>query len=241
MNIADFRAQLEDELSWRSDEIRFFQNQCALVPRENQDKFRRALVLLLYSNFEGLCKFALTLYINAINAENVQCKDATHAVAAASLFDVFQYLRDGTGKAKNFKKLGLPDDKDLHRFVRDREFLRSATQIMSGHVTIPERIIDPESNLNPEILRKILFRLGLPHDQFEDIEPEITTLLKLRNKIAHGETKEGINDVLYNKLNKSAFHIMNSIIRGITESLIEKKYLMISENTRSNTLNEYLN
>lgn len=234
MNIADFRAQLEEELSWRTDEIRFFQNQCSLVPFENQNKFRRALVLLLYSNFEGLCKFALTLYVNAINAENVQCKDATHAVAAASLFDVFQYLRDGTGKAKNFKKLGLPDDKDLHRFVRDREFLKSATQIMSGNVTIPDRIVDPESNLNPEVLRKILFRLGLPHDQFVDIEPEITTLLKLRNKIAHGETKEGINDVLYSKLKTSTFRIMNSIVRGITESLIERKYLLSSELTHAN-------
>lgn len=234
MNIADFRAQLEEELSWRTDEIRFFQNQCSLVPLENQNKFRRALVLLLYSNFEGLCKFALTLYVNAINAENVQCKDATHAVAAASLFDVFQYLRDGTGKAKNFKKLGLPDDKDLHRFVRDREFLKSATQIMSSNVTIPDRIVDPESNLNPEVLRKILFRLGLPHDQFVDIEPEITTLLKLRNKIAHGETKEGINDVLYSKLKTSTFRIMNSIVRGITESLIERKYLLSSELTYPN-------
>lgn len=227
MNIADFRTQLEEEMSWRSEEILFFQNQCALITKpDDQNKFRRALILLLYANFEGLCKFAFTLYVSAINAASISCRDATYAIAAASLSDVFQYLRDGTGKAKDFKKQGLPDDKVLHKFARDREFLEQAMQIMERKVTIREDVVDAESNLNPEVLRKILFRLGLPHDQFSDIEKSIQDLLRIRNNIAHGATKEGIDEKLYTTLRDSAFTIMNTIIRSMTEALAEKRFMI---------------
>lgn len=226
MKIEEFRTQLEEEMSWRSDEIRFFQNQCALIEKEeNQDKFRRALVLLLYSNFEGLCKFALTLYVSAINSENIPCGSATRAVAAAALSDVFHYLRDGNGKIKNFAKMALPDEKDLHRYGRDREFIENAVAIMERPIVISEKVVDAESNLNSSVLRKILYRLGLPHDQFSDIEPEIEKLLKLRNRIAHGETKEGIDEKLYETLRTSAFTIMNTVIRNISNAFSERQFL----------------
>ena len=64
MKVEDFRAQLEEELTWRTEEILFFQNQCSTIEQEElRDKFRRALVLLLYSNFEGFCKFGFSLYV----------------------------------------------------------------------------------------------------------------------------------------------------------------------------------
>lgn len=231
MNIVQFRTQLEEEMSWRSQEIIFFQNQCSLITkREDQDKFRRALVLLLYANFEGLCKFSFLLYVSAINSENIPCCDATYAIAAASLSDVFQYLRDGNGKAKDFRKEGLPDDRSLHKFARDREFLEKATQIMKRKVEIRDDVVDAESNLNPEVLRKILFRLGLPHDQFSDIEGSIQELLRVRNNIAHGATRDGVSEKLYTRLRDSAFAVMNAIIQRMAEAFTERRFLIVVAN-----------
>ena len=221
MNVAEIRAQLEQELAWRIDEILFFQNLCAAIDDESQrERFRRALVLLLYANFEGFCKFSLSLYVSTINAEQIECSVANYAIAAASLGDVFASLRNVTSRAKEFKN-DAPDDTKLHRFARDREFVERALDIMSRKVAIPDNVVDTESNLNPVVLRKNLYRLGLPHDQFLNLEPEIHHLLSLRNKIAHGETKQGLPFREYEQLRDSAFQVMNKTSSEITRALSE--------------------
>ncbi len=95
MNLADIRAELEDELEWRLEEMRFFKNQLAdLRTKAQRDRHRRALVVMLYSHFEGVWKAAFSIYVKAISAEGVLCKDATHSLVVASLFDLFAGLSD---------------------------------------------------------------------------------------------------------------------------------------------------
>src|SRR5215218_4504030 len=94
MNIAQLWAQIEEDLMWRQDEIRFFQNQLETIKsEEDRDRFRRALVLLLYAHFEGFCKFALTLYAS-VNSSGITCGEATPAIAAASMSDLFRALNN---------------------------------------------------------------------------------------------------------------------------------------------------
>jgi len=225
LNVADFRAQLEAEYTWRLDEIRFFQNQCSAIQSEgDQGKFRRAIVLLLYAHFEGFSKFALALYADAINQEGIECNAAHHAIAAASLHDLFVSLRDGTRKAKEFGNQ-LPDDAKLHRFARDREFLERAEVIMSRKVEIPDGLIDMESNLKPVVLRKNLYRLGLPYDQFSELDGDVDMLLELRNKISHGESKSGVTQHLYDKLFSAATRVMTGITAGVTQAFDERWFL----------------
>ncbi len=224
-DIASFRAELEQELSWRIGEIHFFQNQCERMSREEEkDQFRRALVLLLYSNFEGFCKFALTLYLTAVNNAGVECRDAEHAIVAASLSDVFASLRDAAKKAPEFKN-DAPDDAKLHRFARDREFVGRAFDLLRRKVAIPESAVDTESNLNPVVLRKNLYRLGLPYGQFAAMDGDIHRLLNIRNKIAHGESRQGVPERSYRDLKEAAFRIMNGISSGVTQACSEQWYL----------------
>ncbi|MCE2744482.1 MAG: hypothetical protein LW710_01080 [Burkholderiales bacterium] len=226
MNVSVFRSQLEEELAWRTEEILFFQNQCANIDKQDQqEKFRRALVLLLYSNFEGFCAFALQLYVIAINQEEVECSKANYAIVAASLHNVFVTLRTGNKKAEEFKTTA-PDDSKLHLFSRDREFVEKAYDILKRKVKIPEGTVNTESNLNSIVLRKNLYRLGLPHEQFQSMEPDIEKLLGLRNKIAHGETKQGVSALLYEELRSSALHVMSEITTELTKAFSEKKYLL---------------
>jgi len=225
MKVEDYSDQLEEEFAWRTEEILFFQNQCSVIEQDElRDKFRRALVLLLYSNFEGFCNFSFSLYVAAINQEGIECKEANFAIAAASMSDVFASLRDGTKKAKEFIN-DNPDDTKLHRFARDREFIERAFEIMGRKISIPENVVNMESNLKPVVLRKNLYRLGLPHDQFSTLEPEISKLLELRNKIAHGETKLGVSEKLYEQLRSSALHVMTEITSGLTKAFSEKWFL----------------
>lgn len=225
MNFAELWAEIEADQTWRQDEIRFFQNQSAKVDStEKQDYFRRALILLLYAHYEGFCKFTFQLYITAVNSVGITCGEANYAIAAASLSDIFQALRNPEKKSDHFRN-ELPDDTALHRFARDREFLESSSGFESFLINITDSVIDTESNLKPVVLRKNLFRLGFSHDQFMHLEGKIHLLLNYRNKIAHGELKTGINKSEYERVRDAAYEIMNNVKRGIMQGLQNKNYL----------------
>ena len=225
METPAFRAQLETEFEWRIKELRFFQNLCEELELEtSRDQFRRATVLLLYSHFEGYCKFSFNLYVSAINSAGLLCNQVNSSVVTATLHDVFSKLRDGAGKAPEFKN-ALPDDSKLHKFALAREFVERSAEIMGRPVFIPDQVVDTESNLKPIVLRKNLFRLGLPHDEFANFEPSINKLLAVRNKIAHGESRAGIEKSRYDELRDSALQVMTGVTTGITRAFDEKKFM----------------
>ena len=225
MNIAALRAELEADQAWRRDEIRFLQNQASLIPNDAQRAlFRRAVVVLLYAHFEGFCSFALNLYVSAVNKTGISCAEANHALAAASLADILAALRDSTRKCDQFRN-AVPDDTQLHRFARDREFLERSTEWDTKPLQIPDSVIDTESNLKPIVLKKNLYRLGLPHDRFSSIDGEIHRLLNTRNKIAHGETKSGVDYAEYESLRTAVFFIMDEVMIEVTRALKDKLFL----------------
>jgi hypothetical protein len=225
MNIAELYAEMESDQEWRQKEIRFFQNRLAhLSSEEQKNQFRRALILILYAHFEGFCKFALTLYVNAINSEGIPCEKANYAIAAASLANLFMELRNPDKKCPEFRRT-LPDDAKLHKFARDREFVERFTDFINQPVLIPEHVVDTESNLKPVVLRKNLYRLGFPHTQFDGVQGNVDKLLNYRNLIAHGETQTGIKQNVYEDLRVTTYTIMDEIKRVVMEALQEKLYL----------------
>lgn len=226
MNLADLRAELEDELEWRLEEMRFFKNQLADLRTKNQrDRHRRALVVMLYSHFEGFWKAAFSIYVKAINGEAILCKDATHSLVAASLFDLLAGLSDHQKKHPFFRSKA-PEDSKLHQMYRQVEFLSRLPDMEVTKVDISaEKVVDPESNLKPEVIRKNLFRLGFHHDLFEKHEGTVHHLLNKRNSVAHGSTRLGIEEDDYNKLEGAVLDIMTDVVKLLFESLSRKVYL----------------
>lgn len=224
MNLAALRAELEADRAWREEEIRAFQNRGATIEDEEELKrYRRALVLLLYAHYEGFCKFAFTLYATAINNSGISCGEAAYAIAAASLNDMFRNLRNPQKKCDLFRR-ELPDDAKLHQFAREREFIERTAEVEKRPVRIPDEIVDTESNLTPVVLKKNLYRLGLPFDQFEVHDGEIRQLLNLRNGVSHGSLKEGVEETIYMRLRAATFSIMSDLGSGIMKALSERAY-----------------
>jgi len=230
MNLADIRAELEDELEWRLEEMRFFKNQLAdLRTTDQRDRHRRALVVMLYSHFEGFWKAAFSIYVKAINAESICCKEATHSLVAASLFDLLAGLSDHQKKHPFFRSKA-PDDTKLHQIHRQIEFLLRLPDMETTKVSIPaEKVVDPESNLKPEVIRKNLFRLGFQYDLFESHEGTVHQLLNKRNSVAHGSTRQGIEETEYNNLEESVLAIMSDVVKLLFVSLQRKTYLRKSD------------
>jgi hypothetical protein len=88
-----------------------------------------------------------------------------------------------------------------------------------------EKVVDPESNLKPEVIRKNLFRLGFQHDMFQAHEGTVHQLLNKRNSVAHGSTRLGIEEDEYNKLEAAVLDIMSDVVKLLFESLRRKFYL----------------
>jgi hypothetical protein len=224
MNLAGLRAQLEADRAWRDDEIRAFQNRGSTIEDEEELKrYRRALILLLYAHYEGFCKFALAMYADAVNKLGISCGEAAYAIAAASLSDIFRDLRNPSRKSDVFRR-DLPDDARLHQFARDREFVERASEIEKLPVNIPDDVVDTESNLTPVVLKKNLYRLGLPHDQFERYKDQINKLLNVRNGISHGSFKDGVDSELYDEVRTATSAIMSGLGAGIMTALSERAY-----------------
>ena len=65
----------------------------------------------------------------------------------------------------------MPEDRTIHRFSRQVELINNLNEIWIRRVNIPiDDVVDTEANLKPSIMRKILYRLGLPHDAFNENE-----------------------------------------------------------------------
>lgn len=225
MNLEQTWAEVEEDLQWRTEEIRFLSNQiAALASLGSKDQLRRATVLMLYAHFEGFCKFVFLTYIKTINEESLFCKDVNFALAASAMSKIFDELRHPDKKSDLFR-YSLPNEGKLHRFARDREFIEAIQRFEMTQVMIPDSIADTESNLKPIVLSKILFYLGFEHDAFKAIEGDIHTLLNIRNKIAHGVERSGVTEQIYNKVYESTFRIMTEIKSIIMESLRTKGFL----------------
>tara|TARA_R110002012_G_scaffold260822_1_gene442568 strand:+ start:6024 stop:6707 length:684 start_codon:yes stop_codon:yes gene_type:complete len=224
INLDSIWAQMEQEQQWRTDEIRFFDNQASRMEGiSNQDRFRRANILLLYSHYEGFCKFAFNLYINSVNSAGLFLADVNYSLVAASLSTVFKELRNQAAKAVEFRNT-LPDDSKLHVFARDKAFLENISQYEGRGVSIQDTVVDTESNLKPAVLRKNLFRLGFRYDGLRPIEGDIHTLIGIRNEIAHGASSRGIPADEYLKFREAAFNVMNEIKRYVMNALQNEEY-----------------
>lgn len=224
MNLHEIRIELEEEQTWRQNEVRFLRNRLADIPSYTSKKqYRKSLVVMLYSHYEGFCKFAMDIYVKAVNAEGIACADAVPAVVAGSWHAKFSAVESGDKKARVFNR-PLPSDDSLHRFARRREFVERLPDFRAEVAEIPDDTVDTESNLWPIVLKKNLYRLGLKHDAFETHDGTISKLLNRRNNIAHGAQRDGLKSEDYLELEKSVFRIMDDFMELILNSLKDEDF-----------------
>lgn len=220
----DVFRQMEGDRAVREREIRLVGNVARKAASQSErEMLFRTSVLLTYSHLEGFCRFALTAYISAINALNLNCKDASFAIAAASLTELFGALRHPQTKHEFFAN-ALPDDIKLHLMAREREFVANYDAAMQRSIQLPETVVDTESNLNPVVLMKNLFKLGLDYKSVEPHKSNINKLLGVRNAIAHGDVlkvpkSEEVDDYV-----TAAFSVMGFVQNEVYAALTNGAY-----------------
>ena len=85
-------------------------------------------------------------------------------------------------------------------------------------------VVDTESNLEPIVLRKILFRQGLDPELAEPWEGTIQ-LLQRRNDVAHGSARVGLTEKDYAKLEQAATLVIDDLVQAVSRAVSEQHYL----------------
>lgn len=225
MTVSQKWVEIEEEFTWRIDELRFLKNQISFLTLEKDKEIqRRSVLLMMYAHFEGFFKFSFQLYVRTINESSLKCHQVNSHILASAFNDLFKELRNPNSKSQLFNK-ALPDDRKLHTLARSVEFINSLQNSLNETVAIPEDVVNTESNLKPVVLKKILYMLGMDHTMFKDEQGDIQRLLVKRNQIAHGESRMGILAKEFGVLYDLTISLLKVIKSRIMKSLTDEDYL----------------
>lgn len=225
MTADELRAALETELAWRQEELAFFKNQLNEVEESNKNKYRKSLVLILYSHMEGYIKIGLQTYIQYINSQGLNRRDVNTGLMVASMHKEFIAYENMERKSEFFRK-ALPDDTRLHRLYRRVDFMEKMENFKEQELVIDDQIIDTESNLWYIVLQKNLYKIGLPVDLFDDYRSDIDALVNRRNSIAHGNFKSGVTDTEFSNWERKVSEILEGITRLLYDYAKNRRYLV---------------
>ena len=225
MTADELRAALEMELAWRQEELAFFKNQLNEVEESNKNKYRKSLVLILYSHMEGYMKIGLQTYIQYINSQGLNRKDVNTGLMVASMHKEFIAYENMERKSEFFRR-SLPDDTRLHRLYRRVDFMEKMENFKEQELVIDDQIIDTESNLWYIVLQKNLYKIGLPVNLFDDYRNDIDALVNRRNSIAHGNFKSGVTDTEFSNWERKVSEILDGITRLLYDYAKNRRYLV---------------
>lgn len=231
MTFVDLRKQLELELEWREKEVKLLYNLLSRAKDEDDRKAcGKALLVMLYSHFEGFCNIAFSIYIDILNAEkingeNIKCSQVNKNIAAISLDEIFKAIKDPNVNCSFFAG-SAPNEKWKH-FYRRVYFLTEINNLFDQPIKLKEEFISTKSNLKVPILSMILYHLGFPPDRFNDYTTDISNMVDRRNDYAHGEKKTGIKIEEYERFEVATFRLMNELMELLDDSLNNKLYLIV--------------
>lgn len=170
--------EIQHDLDWRESELavlKILLSNRDLSEREKLVLFRAAWALL-YAHYEGFCKFALTVFYDAVKL---------------------------TGKVhgqlpKKMQVFSLEKSIKLIRNLPSEDFIES---INSFEIDFMEKLpefpeVDTQSNLWPRVLQDLLDCASVKVNSLDNHNVAIRTLVNRRNKIAHGE-KDMIQEYSY--------------------------------------------
>lgn len=156
---------IDSEIAWRKKEIIDLKS----VTLQSQNRVnRKVLVLISYSHWEGFVKSISRAYLSYLRFMSYPRERLSEKIIAPMLLQL--------GGQKHKDKVNLLND-----------ILCDPTKKIDFNIDL---LIDAESNLNFEVLEKIMHNIGTNADHFDLHKQFIDQqLLGTRNPLAHGEEK----------------------------------------------------
>jgi hypothetical protein len=223
-------SQIENEYYRQIDDFNKLCNNLGIQPGRDISSADpvsiKALIVMLYSHYEGFIKYASLKYVELINILNLDTSVVKAQFAAASLNLVFRDVEQNQAKSDFFKN-GLPDDSALHRLYRRCNLVEHLQDLWNRKIAVDETYIDTESNLKYDIICRTLYSIGLDPRLMEPHKGEIGLLLRFRNPIAHGESLSDNTYIrLYPDIDAAVRSVISEYRNIVSEAIISQKYLV---------------
>ncbi len=221
------REELESEYTNRISELVDYEN--FLVTHSQDESFnenyRKMLVIMLYSYFEGFCKHTLLIYVDYLNRTNESVSRIKHGLAAVTIEKYFCNLSNSNYKPVDLGDRALKEDGVLQLYGRRKEFVSEYIDIITQTLNIPDSVVDTESNLKSNVLKKLLFKLEIDFTIVDNFQTEINEVVNKRNALAHGDRIRGVTAIEYSKYREKVLNLMDLLKTTVYDNFSNKKYL----------------
>ncbi len=176
MTVDELRAALEVELAWRQEELAFFKNQLNEIAEENKNKYRKSLVLILYSHLEGYIKICLQTYVQYINSQRLNRRDVNTGLMVASMHKEF------VAYEKNIDDQIIDTESNLWYIVLQKNLYK---------VGLPIALFDDcQSDIDALVNRRNSiahgnFRSGVTAEEFSNWETKVYEILSAVTRLLY--------------------------------------------------------
>lgn len=230
--LQNFEGDVEYQYAHRIEEFNKCENCINLTndSESNKDIYRKMLIVMMYSYFEGFCKNVLMSYANYISRLELKVNEVTSGLAATSLEEDFNQLENTNHKPIELKGRLIENDGRLHRFSRRKEFVENNNLYINKTVNISSESIDVESNLKSYVLKSLLYKLDIDYTIIDPYQEILNELLGKRNAIAHGDMVNGIELSKYNDYKSKVLKLMDIVKSAIIEAFKNETFLKKSNN-----------
>lgn len=199
---------LDKDHSWRIKEIANFKMDCKNPNLLKQRGWLRAATPILYAHWEGFVKNAATAYVNFVDCQGNNYEDLQSCLVVFGLKNHIHSLLSSKNSSVNFEVV---------------EFFR--TEIKNQARLKFANAINTEANLSSQVFKNIAESIGIDTTPYESKYNLIDiSLLKRRNRIAHGEYLDiGPGD--YSNLADETLILLRQFKTDIENSAVLGKYL----------------
>lgn len=176
--LSQLQDSLDKEMGWRIKEIIYLKSNVKSKNSVVQPTLIRAGTALLYAHWEGFVKQSSINYIEYINSQRIIYSNLKTPLIVMGLKNHLDKLKESGNFLDNSVSL---------------EFIRS--NMIERFGINSSNAINTYSNLNSKVFSNIATSLCLPLSQYEaKFNFMDESLLKRRNKVAHGEFLDITND-----------------------------------------------
>lgn len=200
-------SELTKDLKWREEEMAVMRKQLYLSTQGGMQErvLLRASLAMIYAHYEGYCKFAIEIYLDALHKLKLPRKDFVWKLASYSLREFHEELQQASSANEFFT-----------------DFLFKFNEKLDEEATFND--VPKTSNLWPEILIRWLDELDLQSDCVKDEETRLESLVRNRNQIAHGKKLVVKDRVELDKYANAALIAMHEVAVGVVGALELKSY-----------------
>jgi MAE_28990/MAE_18760-like HEPN len=221
--INDVRTQLEEDLTWRMDELRHLRNTLlgSVKPGDWPVHALRAIMVLQYAHLEGFARNAFATYLDAVNGQQLQATEAHPHLFATALTPEFDAIRRGSTS-----DVESDDGRLMRRAKSQVGFVEKLREVNQDVLVIDvDSSISMEMNFGADVFRRTLYRLGIPETEVhKTYYASLEFIRRLRNDIAHGMRKERIPSGEFEAHQRKGQEFMNELTRLITTAVSSEMF-----------------